>query len=113
MEISKAISALNALGQESRLRVFRLLIKRHPRGMAAGDIAKKVDVPTNTLSSHLAVLSRAGLVISQKQGRSVIYAVNLDGTRKLLAFLFEDCCGGKPENCRPLIASVLEECCQR
>ena len=110
MEQNEAVAALNALGQESRLRVFRLLIRRGPDGMPAGDIAEQLKVPANTMSSHLAVLSRAGLVASRKQGRSVIYAVDLTGTRRLLAFLVEDCCRGKPEVCRPLLA-CLAECC--
>jgi DNA-binding transcriptional ArsR family regulator len=80
--------------------------------MPAGDIASQLGVPANTMSSHLAVLSRAGLVVSRKQGRSVIYAVDLNGTQKLLAFLVEDCCRGKPEVCRPLIASALAQCCR-
>jgi ArsR family transcriptional regulator len=111
MELNDAVAALNALGQESRLRVFRLLIRRGRDGMPAGDIAAQLGVPANTMSSHLAVLSRAGLVASHKQGRSVIYAVDLNGTRKLLAFLVEDCCRGRPEICRPLIASALAQCC--
>jgi ArsR family transcriptional regulator len=111
MELNEAVTALNGLGQESRLRVFRLLIRRGPDGMPAGDIADQLGVPANTMSSHLAVLSRAGLVVSRKQGRSVIYAIDLNGTRKLLAFLVEDCCRGKPEVCRPLIASALAQCC--
>jgi ArsR family transcriptional regulator len=111
MDTGSAVEALSALGQESRLRIFRLLIRRGPEGMPAGDIAKRLGVPSNTMSSHLAVLSRANLVVSRKQGRSVIYAVDLNGTRKLLAFLVEDCCQGKPEVCRPLLASALAECC--
>ena len=111
MEIKRAVEALAALGQESRLHVFRLLIKRGPGGMAAGEIAKRLHIPTNTMSAHLAVLARAGLVTSRKQGRSVIYAVDLEGTRTLLAFLVEDCCQGKPAVCRPLIASALADCC--
>ena len=111
MELSVAVQALSALGQKSRLRVFRLLISRGPKGMPAGEVAEQLRVPANTMSSHLAVLERAGLVSSRKEGRSVIYAVNLDGTRKLLAFLVEDCCRGKPEVCRPLIASALAHCC--
>ena len=75
MEIVEAVEALGALGQESRLRVFRLLVRTGPGGMPAGEIAEELGVPANTMSSHLAVLSRAGLVSSRKQGRSVIYAV--------------------------------------
>jgi ArsR family transcriptional regulator, arsenate/arsenite/antimonite-responsive transcriptional repressor len=111
MEIKDAIGSLAALAQESRLRVFRLLVRNGPKGLPAGDIAEHIGVPANTMSSHLAVLSRAGLVASRKQGRSVIYAVDLEGTRKLLSFLVEDCCRGKPDVCRPLIASALERCC--
>jgi DNA-binding transcriptional ArsR family regulator len=111
MEIYGAVQALSALGQESRLRVFRLLVKRGPEGMPAGDIAEQLKVPANTMSSHLAVLSRAGLVASRKQGRSVIYAIDVIGTRKLLAFLVQDCCQGAPKICQPLIASALADCC--
>jgi ArsR family transcriptional regulator, arsenate/arsenite/antimonite-responsive transcriptional repressor len=111
MELNAAVQALSALGQESRLRIFRLLIRRGPEGMPAGDIAEQLKVPANTMSSHLAVLSRAGLVAFRKQGRSVIYTVNVDGTRKLLAFLVQDCCQGKPKVCQPLIASALADCC--
>lgn len=111
MELRTAVQALSALGQDSRLRVFRLLVKCGPDGMPAGDIAEQLNVPTNTMSSHLAVLSRAGLIASRKQGRSVIYGVDVEGTRKLLAFLVEDCCQGKPKVCQPLIAAALAECC--
>ena len=75
MEIIEAVEALGALGQESRLRVFRLLVRAGPEGVPAGEIAEQLRVPANRMSSHLAVLSRAGLVSSRKQGRSVIYAV--------------------------------------
>jgi DNA-binding transcriptional ArsR family regulator len=111
MELSRAVEALSALAQESRLKVFRLLVRCGPDGMAAGDIARALKAPSPTMSAHLAILSRAGLVSAHKQGRSIIYAVDLEGTRKLLAYLVEDCCRGKPEICRPLIASALAECC--
>ena len=113
MEISNAVAALGALAQESRLKVFRLLVRCGPDGMAAGDIARKLAVPHNTLSTHLAILSRARLVSSRKEGRSVIYAVDLEGTRDLLSFLVEDCCRGKPHICAPLIESTLAECCPK
>ena len=111
MEVNQAVKALGALAQESRLRVFRLLVRAGLEGLAAGDIAQQLAVPANTMSTHLAVLSRAGLIVSRKEGRSVIYAVDLEGTRKLLSFLVEDCCRGKPEICGPLIASALARCC--
>jgi ArsR family transcriptional regulator, arsenate/arsenite/antimonite-responsive transcriptional repressor len=111
MESTVAVAALAALAQESRLKVFRLLVRQGPAGMAAGDIARALSVPNNTMSSHLAILSRARLVAARKQGRSVIYAVDLEGTRNLLSFLLEDCCRGKPQLCASLIETTLAECC--
>jgi DNA-binding transcriptional ArsR family regulator len=111
MDISHAVSALSALAQESRLKVFRLLIRTGSKGMAAGDIARALGVPHNTMSSHLAILCRAKLVQARKAGRSVIYAVDLDGTRALLSFLVEDCCQGEPAVCGPVIESTLSACC--
>ena len=99
------------MAQQSRLKIFRLLVQRGPEGMAAGDIARTLKLPHNTLSSHLGILSRASLVKARKESRSIIYSVDLEGTRRLLSFLVEDCCCGKPEVCRPLIASALAECC--
>ena len=111
MEILKAVDALGALAQESRLKVFRLLVRQGPSGMAAGEIARTLRVPNNTMSAHLATLLRAGLVVSRKESRSVIYAVDLAGTRALLSFLLEDCCRGRPDLCTPLIEATLEGCC--
>jgi DNA-binding transcriptional ArsR family regulator len=113
MEISYAVEALGALAQECRLKVFRLLVQSGAAGMAAGDIARTLAVPANTMSSHLAILTRARLVGARKEGRSVIYAVDLAGTRSLLSFLVEDCCRGEPELCAPLIESTLGECCPK
>ncbi len=113
MEIIAAVGALGALAQESRLKVFRLLVRAGPAGMAAGDIARKLKVPANTMSSHLAVLSRAKLATSRKESRSVIYAVDLEGTRALLSFLVEDCCRGRPDVCAPLIEETLATCCSK
>jgi ArsR family transcriptional regulator len=95
MDTSHALAGLSALAQESRLKVFRLLVRRGPEGMAAGDNLK---LPHNTLSSHLAILSRASLVKSRKESRSIIYSVDLEGTRKLLSFLVEDCCRRQTRN---------------
>jgi DNA-binding transcriptional ArsR family regulator len=111
METHQAIEAFAALAQESRLKVFRLLVRQGPSGMAAGDIARALGVPANTLSSHLAILTRAALVASRKEGRSVIYAMNVAGTRALLSFLVEDCCRAEPNVCDKLIESALAKCC--
>ena len=102
-----AIKRLSAIAQEARLQVFRLLVKAGPQGMAAGDIARKLKVPANTLSAQLLVLSNAGLLRARRDGRSIIYAMNFDAVRELLVFLMEDCCGGRADVCAPL-ASI---CC--
>ena len=112
MDETSAVKALSALAQESRIAAFRLLVKSGPGGMAAGDIARTLDVPHNTLSAHLAILGNAGLVGSRRAGRSVIYSVNYAGTRDLLAYLMEECCQGAPEVCAPALACVLPECCE-
>lgn len=113
MDELDAVGALAALAQESRLKVFRLLVRAGGVGMAAGDIARTLQVPHNTMSSHLAILSRAKLVSARREGRSMIYAVNLDGTRALLSFLVEDCCQGAPGCCTPAIESTLAACCSQ
>ena len=111
MDISTTVKALGALAQESRLKAFRLLLRCGPEGLAAGEIARQLDVPHNTLSSHLAILCNADLLTSHRESRSIIYRINFDGTRALLSFLMEDCCQGQPELCSPLLDSLLPGCC--
>jgi DNA-binding transcriptional ArsR family regulator len=112
MESELAIKRLSAIAQEARLEVFRLLVKAGPEGMAAGDIARKLDVPANTLSAQLLVLSNAGLVRARRDGRSIIYAMNFDAVGELLVFLMEDCCGGRAEVCAPLVGIARRACCE-
>jgi DNA-binding transcriptional ArsR family regulator len=100
-----AISALGALAQETRLAVFRLLVKACPDGVSAGDIADAVDATPSTLSHHLSLLERAGLVTSRRVGRMLFYATDYAGTRALLSFLMEDCCQGRAELCGGLRAA--------
>ncbi len=99
MEKEHTIAALAALAHEHRLAVFRLLIRQGPNGLAAGDIAERIGVPPSTLSHHLAQLERARLLRSWRRVRQIFYAVDLEGTRRLVAFLTEDCCQGHPEIC--------------
>jgi DNA-binding transcriptional ArsR family regulator len=110
MESSAALPLLSALAQESRLAVFRLLVKAGPDGLAAGDIARQLKTAANTMSAQLLILSNAGLVHARRDGRSIIYAVDYDAMSALLLFLTEDCCGGRPEICAPL-AAVASNCC--
>lgn len=104
------IVTLNALAQNTRLEAFKLLVQHEPKGLPAGAIAQKLGVPHNTISTHLATLSRAGLIRSERHSRSIIYRANLDQIRSLVSFLLKDCCAGSPEICAPLIAE-LTPCC--
>jgi DNA-binding transcriptional ArsR family regulator len=112
MEAITAIKRLSALAQESRLAVFRLLIKAGPAGVSAGEIASSLDITPNTLSAQLTVLSNASLVTSRRDGRSIIYAAGYDSMSELLVYLMEDCCQGRPEVCAPLaIVASRAACC--
>jgi DNA-binding transcriptional ArsR family regulator len=104
MESEQSILALAALAQSTRLSVFRLLVKHEPEGLAAGDIAKTIAVPQNTMSAHLAILARAALVMSERKSRSIIYRANLATFRDLTSFMVEDCCGGRTDLCAPVAA---------
>jgi ArsR family transcriptional regulator len=110
MDSDSAISALGALAQGTRLDTFKLLVRHEPEGIAAGEIARQLDVPQNTMSAHLGILARAGLVRSERRSRSIIYRADLDGLRALTLFLVKDCCAGNAELCAPLVAE-LAPCC--
>lgn len=99
MELKQAVIALTALAQESRLRVFRLLVPAGVEGLPAGEIADRLGVPTATLSFHLKELTHAGLIESRREGRSIIYSLRCEGMSELLTFLAKDCCRGQPELC--------------
>jgi ArsR family transcriptional regulator len=94
-----AVSSLAALAQPTRLAIFRLLIKHEPVGITAGVIAETIGAPHNTLSTHLAILVRAGLLRSSREGRTIIYRADVEGMRSLISFLINDCCDGHPELC--------------
>src|SRR5215467_15817127 len=99
MSAPHALAALAALGQPTRLDIFRLLMRAEPNGMPAGAIADAIGCPHNTLSSHLSILARSGLVRGTRDGRSIIYRADVDAIRSLVGFLVNDCCGGHPELC--------------
>jgi ArsR family transcriptional regulator, arsenate/arsenite/antimonite-responsive transcriptional repressor len=107
MDSKLATNAFGALAQETRLAVFRLLIEAGAEGMPAGEIARHLGTPHNTMSTHLAILARAGLVTSRRESRSVIYAADYAGVRGLIEFLLHDCCKGRPETCAPLLDAAL------
>ena len=106
MDENAALAVLSALAQSTRLAVFRLLVSHEPHGLPAGDVAAALDVPQNTLSAHLTVLARAGLVEGERQGRSIVYRARLDALRALMVYLARDCCSAHPELCQPLLAEL-------
>ncbi|MEX2644062.1 MAG: helix-turn-helix transcriptional regulator [Acetobacterales bacterium] len=110
MESKAAVGAFAALAHDTRLTAFRLLVEAGPEGMPAGRIAAELAVPPSTLSAHLAQLERAGLVRSWRVQRNVLYAPDVDGTRSVVRFLTEDCCGGRPEICGFLVDAGAPAC---
>jgi DNA-binding transcriptional ArsR family regulator len=111
MDTEIAVLALAALAQQTRLDAFQLLVKHEPDGLPQGELARLLAVPQNTLSSHLNILARAGLVRSDRQSRSIIYRAELTRLRDMMLYIVKDCCDGRPELCEPLIAELTEPCC--
>ena len=104
MKSKAAISSLLALAQESRLTIFRMLVQAGPNGMSAGKIGEITGIAPSSVSFHIKELVNAGLVISRKDGRFIIYTANFDSVSELIAFLTENCCGGNP--CLPIATSI-------
>jgi ArsR family transcriptional regulator len=100
MSTQMALAALSALGQPTRLQIFRLLMRSEPKGLSAGMIAEAIGCPHNTFSTHIAILARSGLVTGERDGRTIIYRADLAGMRHLLTYLVMDCCEGHPEMCK-------------
>ncbi len=106
METKRAVQALGALAQDTRLGIYRLLVQAGPEGMAAGSIGEKLDLPPATLSFHLAGLTRAGLAQSRQVGRYVIYSADFQAMNALVGYLSENCCGGR--SCDPVKGDTNE-----
>lgn len=111
MEIRHAVTALSALAHEGRLTIFRELVQVGSNGLAAGELARAVGIPPNTLSASLTVLSHAGLVASRRAGRSIIYSAEYGRMSELLGYLVRDCCNGAPAVCAPLASIVADAAC--
>lgn len=109
MDKKQTLERLAALGQETRLDVFRLLVQVGPEGMPAGEIGERLGVRQNTMSANLSVLAHSGLIRCEREGRSIRYFADMDGLKGLLSYLMENCCGGAPELCQPVIAKLT--CC--
>ncbi len=110
MDKTQALDSLSALAQQTRLDVFQLLIRYEPEGLAAGDIAERLGVPQNTLSTHLAILTRAGLATSERRSRQIIYRAAVPALRGLVRYLVDDCCAGHPELGRHFDCRGTESC---
>src|SRR3977135_1075506 len=111
LSAAHALAALAALGQPTRLEIFRLLVRHEPAGLAAGAIADTIGCPQNTLSSHLGILARSALIRGTRDGRSIVYRADIEGMRALIAFLVTDCCDGHPEVCNLEDALRETACC--
>lgn len=111
MESKDAVAALSALAHEGRLSIFRLLVQAGEGGVAAGEIARRLDILPNSLSANLNILGGAGLVTSRREGRSIIYSARYDRMTGLLGYLMEDCCAGAPEICAPLADVLARSAC--
>ena len=109
IEEANAIDAFGSLSQPTRLGVVRHLLSIHPEALGAGEIAKLFAVPHNTMSTHLSILTRAGLVTVERQGRAMNYRVDLDGFRRLVGFLARDCCQGRPDLCADVLRPAKVE----
>src|SRR5580704_16249080 len=101
MKTQNAVAALSALAQDNRLDIFRLLVEAGPDGMAAGQVAEKLGLAPNTLTFHFDRLRVAGLVTVRRDGRSMIYAARFETMNALIAYLTENCCQGRAEECLP------------
>jgi DNA-binding transcriptional ArsR family regulator len=106
MESEEAILIFAALAQPTRLDVFHLLVRREPDGVPAGELARIIGVPQNTMSAHLAVLARANLITGERHSRSIVYRANLSRVRDVSLFLLTDCCGGRADICDPLVSQL-------
>ncbi|WP_306372488.1 ArsR/SmtB family transcription factor [Roseisalinus antarcticus] len=109
--MNDAVDTFAALGQPLRLSVLRRLVQAGPPGLTAGQIAEDHGTLANTLSSHLRVLSAARLVTATREGRHIRYRADMEGLRTIMSFLLEDCCGGRPALCRPVIAEIADLAC--
>ncbi|MEM6712614.1 MAG: metalloregulator ArsR/SmtB family transcription factor [Pseudomonadota bacterium] len=110
MDILDATEAFSALSQRPRLEAYRLLVKAGEVGMPAGAISDALEMRQNTMSANLAVLLQAGLVRREREGRSIRYFADFDAMQGLLGFLLEECCGGQPELCQPVIKEIACAC---
>jgi DNA-binding transcriptional ArsR family regulator len=107
---ARTVAALAALAHRHRLRIFRLLVTQGPSGMPAGEIADAIGMGATNTSFHLKELDRAGLLRSTRDGRFIRYAIDVEGMRRLLTYLTEECCQGRPELCGEVFLAASKVC---
>ena len=107
MDQDAAIETLAALAHASRLSIYKLLVRKGPDGLRVGEISRNLNIVPSTLSGHLAVLKRAGLLSATRRQREIHYAANLTAMNALVGFMLADCCGGRVENCSEIL-TLLE-----
>jgi DNA-binding transcriptional ArsR family regulator len=107
MNEERALVALGALAHPTRFAAFRLLLRHEPEGLATGELAAAAGLGQSTFSTHLAVLAKAHLVRAERRGRHRIQRAQLDTLRALMSFIADDCCGGRPELCTPLVEDLV------
>jgi DNA-binding transcriptional ArsR family regulator len=110
MDKNTALASFDALSRETRLDVLRLLIKAGPEGLAAGDIGEQLNVKQNTMSVNLKILAQSGLIVGNRDGRSVRYVADYKAIQSLVLFLMKDCCGGREELCQPIFDQLSCGC---
>jgi DNA-binding transcriptional ArsR family regulator len=103
MENENAIDAFAALAHDTRLRVYRLLVRAGPKGLPATEISKALTIVPSTLSGHLAMMKRVNLLTAIRHSREIHYSANLSTINRLVTFLLSDCCNGKVENCSEIL----------
>jgi DNA-binding transcriptional ArsR family regulator len=101
-----AIEAFSALAQESRLAIFRTLVRQEPNGLPVGEISRRLKIVPSTLSGHLGVLKRTGLIKATRHHREIHYAANLESISGLIRFMLEDCCDGKVDRCQEIVTML-------
>ena len=109
MKADRIVAALSALGQDTRLEAFRLLVQRGPDGLSAGAIAEALGVPPSSLTFHLQQLTHAGLITQRRLSRQRIYTANFETMNDIVGYLTENCCGGNPALCEPACMAVKTE----
>jgi ArsR family transcriptional regulator len=112
MKSTDVVSGLSALAQESRLALFRLLVKRGPEGYTPTELSEKLGVPAPTLSFHLKELQRAGLIEARREGRFLFYRPNFPHMNELIDFLTANCCSLADKDCGPACGPAIVEVTQ-